>query len=373
MTVDVGAVDPASTAAEPSGALPTDVTSTDVTSAGVMPVALAGFGPEEAVLARHWLAAGYTAELDPGPLAVRLLGRDLVVARLDDRLVALPDRCAHRGARLAPGSIGQSPDGRTCLVCPYHGLHLDAHGSAVHLPARPDDRLPSRLSLPTYPVIERHGIVWVSLSDQPVGEPPDWSAYDEPGRLRFQLSRDVWGAMPSRIVENFNDLAHFATVHAGTFGSADHPLVPPIELAVSGDEIRHHVLMHQLDRVTLDGPLVPVEVRFSYVHRFPLATELMIDYDAERTEWIQMVVSPIGPTTSLVLQQNVRNFDLDDDVGEWHDFQAAVNAEDKDVLEGLTPQHQPVDTVAGEVALSVDTFTIAYRRHWTNALAAASG
>ncbi|MEM9615380.1 MAG: Rieske 2Fe-2S domain-containing protein [Actinomycetota bacterium] len=334
--------------------------------------------PEDAVLARRWLAAGYAAELDAGPMAVRLLGRDLVIARLDGRLLAAPDRCPHRGARLAPGAITPGPDGAECLVCPYHGLHLDADGAPVLLPARPADRLPARLGLATLPVQERHGLIWVSLSSDPVGEPPEWSAYDEPGRLRFQLQPDVWQAMPSRIVENFNDLAHFATVHAGTFGDPAHPEVPAIELRIEDDDIHHHLLMHQLDRVTLDGPLVPVQVRFSYVHRFPLATELIIDYDERRTEWIQMVVSPVGPTTSLVLQQNVRNFDLDDSVAEWHDFQAAVNLEDKVVLEGLTPRRQPIDgrasgtePAADEVTLAVDAFTIAYRRRWTAALAEA--
>ena len=325
--------------------------------------------PEDAVLARHWLAAGYSADLDRGPLAVRLLGHDVVVARLGDELLATTDRCPHRGARLSPGAVTPGPDGSPCLVCPYHGLHFDAGGGPVHLPARPGGRLPGRLTLPRFPATERHGLVWVALTDDPVGEPPDWSAYDQPDRLRFQLTPDTWEAMPTRIVENFNDLAHFATVHAGTFGDPGHPLVPEITLAVDGDEIRHHVLMHQLDRVTLDGPLVPLEVRFGYVHRFPLATELIIDYDAERTEWIQMVVSPSGPTTSLVLQQNVRNFDLDGDVGDWHDFQAAVNREDKAVLEGLVPRRQPVDTTADEVALPVDAFTVAYRRCWTEALA----
>ncbi|MEM7338872.1 MAG: Rieske 2Fe-2S domain-containing protein [Actinomycetota bacterium] len=333
----------------------------------------AAFDPAEyAALSQRWLAVGYDTELAAGPLAARLLGHDLVVVDLDGRLLATVDRCAHRGARLSPGAVATSPSGEACLVCPYHGLHIDAAGRPVHLPARPDDRLPGRLALRTYPAQIRHGVVWVCLSDEPDGDPPDWSAYDQPERLRFQLDRATWQAMPTRIVENFNDLAHFATVHAGTFGDPDHPLVPDIGLGSDGDDIRHAVDMHQLDRVTLDGPLVPIEVRFSYVHRFPLATELEIIYGPDRTEWIQMVVSPVGPTTSLVLQQNVRNFDLDGDVGAWHDFQAAVNEEDQVVLEGLTPRRQSIaETGTNEVALSVDSFTIAFRRRWAAELGAA--
>jgi vanillate O-demethylase monooxygenase subunit len=331
----------------------------------------AAFDPAvEAVLGRRWLAVGYASELDNGPLAVRLLGRDLVVARLGSRLLATSDRCSHRGARLSPGQIRTAPDRSWCLVCPYHALHFDADGLATHFPARPDDRLPARLGLPTFPVEIRHQLIWVALSQQPDGEPPDWSAIDHPDRLWFQLRPDTWNAMPSRIVENFNDLAHFATVHAATFGDADRPVVPPIELAVDGDDIDHAVSMTQLDRVTLDAPAIPKRVRFSYRHRFPFATELRIDYDEARTEWIQMVVVPVGGGASRVLQQNIRNFDLDEDVSGWHDFQAAVNDEDKVVLESVTPRLDRVDGTPGhEVALSTDRFTVAYRNRWTEALA----
>lgn len=335
------------------------------------------------IAARYWLAACFERQLDDGPVGVTILGRAIVVGRLDDAVVALPDRCSHRGARLSDGHIASAPFAISCLVCPYHGLHFDHDGHAIHLPARRTDRLPSRLDLAPYSVEVRHGIVWISLAENPVGGIPDWSAFDQsvgpdPDLVGFQLGPEPWEVMPTRIVENFNDLAHFSTVHAGTFGDPDHPEVPPIEVCPTEVGFDHSVVMHQMDRVTLDGPLVPVPVTFSYSHVFPYATELVIDYDNDRREWIQMVVSPVSATRSVVFQQNVRNFDLDDDpavslaakINDWHDFQLAVNDEDRLILEAIEPREIPLGSGNdGEIALSFDTVTVAYRRAWRNLFA----
>lgn len=319
------------------------------------------------MMSAHWYAVGFASALDDGPIGVTVAGRPLVVARLgegpDAPVVAFDDRCRHRGAALSPGHVAAAPDGTPCLVCPYHGLHHDAAGRAVHLPARPDDRLPSTLGLTAHPTEARHGFVWVLLDGGPqvldrcAGEAPtipDFSAVAEADRLSFELGPERWAVPAPLIVENFNDLGHFSTVHAATFADPSHPLVPAIAFAETAVGWDHHADMWQLDRVTLDGPLVPVQIRFSYRHTFPYASELIIDYDAERREWIQLVATPVDQHRSLVFQQNVRNFDLDGDVAAWHDFQWAVNEEDRIVLESLTP--------GDEIALSFDTFTIAYRR-----------
>ncbi|MEM9037738.1 MAG: aromatic ring-hydroxylating dioxygenase subunit alpha [Actinomycetota bacterium] len=325
--------------------------------------------PLVAAAGSGWVAAATSSQLDDGPVAATVLGVDLVIARLGDAVVALHDRCAHRGAPLSGGDVRIAPNGRHCLVCPYHGLHYGADGSAVHLPARPDARLARRLDLRTLPVEERHGLVWTSLVAEPEGQPPDFSAFDGPRLLRFQLEPERWEAAPGRIVENFNDLAHFPFVHADTFGDASHPDVGDIEVLVDGDTIRHGILMHQLDRLTLDGAPVPIEVAYSYVHSAPFATELRIRFDDDRTEWIQMTLTPIDDDRALVFQQNARNFDLDDDVGAYAKFQHAVNTEDRLLLERLTPRRvRPDGADLDEVALAVDGFTIAYRRWWAQRL-----
>jgi phenylpropionate dioxygenase-like ring-hydroxylating dioxygenase large terminal subunit len=55
-------------------------------------------------LQRAWYAVALSSSVREGPVPVRVLGRDWVLARLDGTLAAFEDRCPHR---LAPLSIGR--------------------------------------------------------------------------------------------------------------------------------------------------------------------------------------------------------------------------------------------------------------------------
>ena len=62
---------------------------------------------------------------------VTLLGRDWTVARIDGRVVALPDACPHRGSPLSAGCV---VDGT--VRCAYHGFRFDGQGRCVLIPHR---------------------------------------------------------------------------------------------------------------------------------------------------------------------------------------------------------------------------------------------
>ena len=67
-------------------------------------------GPDE------WTPAGPADVLDEGkPVAVRADGVDVLVVRDGDRLLALADRCSHRGGPLHEGRIVVG-----CVECPWH-------------------------------------------------------------------------------------------------------------------------------------------------------------------------------------------------------------------------------------------------------------
>jgi vanillate O-demethylase monooxygenase subunit len=56
------------------------------------------------------------------------------------------------------------------------------------------------------------------MAGTPTTPIPDWSMLEQSGNQRCSMHA-IWQTSPARHVENFNDLAHFATVHARTFGS----------------------------------------------------------------------------------------------------------------------------------------------------------
>jgi nitrite reductase/ring-hydroxylating ferredoxin subunit len=73
----------------------------------------------------------------------------LLLTRLDGRVVALENRCTHRGGGLADGTRVDD-----CVECPWHGSRFDLASGAV-------TRGPATRPQPTYEVREREGHVEV--------------------------------------------------------------------------------------------------------------------------------------------------------------------------------------------------------------------
>jgi phenylpropionate dioxygenase-like ring-hydroxylating dioxygenase large terminal subunit len=75
-----------------------------------------------------WYVAAWDYELIDGKLLARvLLDNPTVLYRGESgRIVALDNRCAHRGAKLSNGR--REGD---CVRCMYHGLKFDATGKCV--------------------------------------------------------------------------------------------------------------------------------------------------------------------------------------------------------------------------------------------------
>ena len=68
-------------------------------------------------------------------------GVPIVIFRTDSELVAMADRCTHRGGPLHDGTID-----RGCITCPWHASTFDAQGAVVSGPAtRPQPTLDVRV------------------------------------------------------------------------------------------------------------------------------------------------------------------------------------------------------------------------------------
>ena len=251
-----------------------------------------------------------------------------------------------------------------CLVCPYHGLRYSSGGRCVGFPARPDARLPKRLNLDAVHARERHGLVWVCPGEPAAGTLPDWGFYDRPDVQTFQIGPVRWSVSASRVAENFNDIAHFSTIHRVTFGPSDRPVAPQTVTATEAG-FTSTVGVFQQYRNTLDGSVEEVEAAYRYDFTFPFSSMLTITYPDGEIECIQLSALPESATSSLVFQQSARTNLGGDPVEPWRDFQAAVNEEDRVICEALQPRQVSFRLDGtGEVALPTDAFSIAYRRLW---------
>jgi nitrite reductase/ring-hydroxylating ferredoxin subunit len=162
-------------------------------------------------LRRYWHPFMLASELHDLPVAVRLLGEDLVVFRdKSGRLGLLHRHCAHRGASLEFGIIADRG-----IRCCYHAWHFDVDGTILDTPGEPEtSRIKVNFCQGAYRVREEHGLLFAYMG--PPEEVPAFPVYDtfcDPQSVGapFKLSLPCnW----VQIVENAADPIHNAFLHA---------------------------------------------------------------------------------------------------------------------------------------------------------------
>jgi len=125
-----------------------------------------------------WYAAAWSEELGDALFVQTLLGEPIVMFRKSDGCIAaLLDRCPHR---FAPLSLGERL-AEDVVQCRYHGLAFGADGRCVRNPHSVSKAASGAIRVRTYPVEERHSIVWIWMGD---GKPdagliPDFACLDD--------------------------------------------------------------------------------------------------------------------------------------------------------------------------------------------------
>ena len=162
----------------------------------------------------YWYPAMLSRHLGKKPEGIKMLGENLVFIRAGGRAYALHDLCAHRGMPLSAGAC--LTDGT--VTCPYHGWTYDVRDGrcVAALTDGPDSPLPGKknTSVPTYPVQERHGIIFVymgSATPPPLEEDVPEEVLREDWTIQTVVS--VWQANWRAAVENGFDAGHASYVH----------------------------------------------------------------------------------------------------------------------------------------------------------------
>ena len=129
--------------------------------------------PMGELLRRYWQPVALSKELTDLPLAVRILGENLVAFRDGSGRTGLIDRhCAHRGASMEYGKI--EPEG---IRCCYHGWLYDVEGRCLEQPAQPSGtRSRERVRQAWYPTREFGGLVFAYMG--PPDLMPEFPEYD---------------------------------------------------------------------------------------------------------------------------------------------------------------------------------------------------
>ena len=316
---------------------------------------------------RFWHPVAYSSEVGDKPMQVTLLDQHIVLARIEGRVVALADRCAHRGAAL---SVGMVVDGQ--FECPYHGWRYDTAGHCTRIPARNEMVAMMKPRIPAFHACESVGIVWVCLDPEPKFPVPDFPEFDDPAYRLQQGPAYDWETSAPRRLENFVDFSHFAFVHDGSIGSRSRPEVDTVEPWCEGHVLRFERPPIKEPSVGQKRKMLGIEgedwiaVANSYRVTMPHTVHLRRSFENGKHYVLMMAASPISAVKTRSFWWIARDFATEPENDDFLlDFERVVLDQDKPVIESQQPKLAPM--VGEEVRLELpvggaDAVTLAYRR-----------
>ena len=172
------------------------------------------------ICARFWHPIAYTQQLTDLPLALKIMGEELVLFRDKGGRIGLVEaHCPHRGTSFEYGKIEERG-----IRCCYHSWLIDIDGKILETPGEPEEStLKDRLYHGAYPVKEYGSIVFAYMGPpEKLPEFPLLDLYERPG---FHLEPGEVGAVPNvkpcnwlQIVDNLVDPQHEEFLHATISG-----------------------------------------------------------------------------------------------------------------------------------------------------------
>jgi phenylpropionate dioxygenase-like ring-hydroxylating dioxygenase large terminal subunit len=164
----------------------------------------------------NWFVVALAHEIDGGALhRGELFDERVVVYRSSTGApVVLGARCPHMGADLSLGEVVGDD-----IRCMFHHFCFGPDGSCTSIPS--GDRIPAAARVPSYPAVERWGMVWAFNGSVPVGEPPGIRGYDDANLVVRARRTDVFPVEPWVILGNSFDFQHLRYVHGLRFDDPD--------------------------------------------------------------------------------------------------------------------------------------------------------
>lgn len=186
-------------------------------------------------LRNAWSVAALSTEVTQALFSRKLLGTPVLMYRKrDGQAVAMLDRCPHRFAPLSAGVLKED-----VVVCGYHGLQFDCSGACVHNP-HGDGVIPKAAVVESYPLVERHGFVWIWLGDKALADPakiPDYSFLDDAVPTSIGYAYMHSPAHFEVMTDNIMDLSHADFVHGPLLQTNGQLTRSKAQLTEVGDDV----------------------------------------------------------------------------------------------------------------------------------------
>jgi phenylpropionate dioxygenase-like ring-hydroxylating dioxygenase large terminal subunit len=252
------------------------------------------------------------------------------------------------------------------IQCPYHGWQWDGGtGRCQHIPAiGPDGAIPPAARLRTYEAHERYGLVWSTLSSDPVGEVPLFEeiealevATDWLGAPHWDVSCNACAA-----IENFRDVAHLPFVHRETMGVRS-PEVEPLKPVRNGFHAYLARTENPSEPDTSDETWAATHrgtAQIEYHAIAPSAVAIVVGNTEDAGK--RLVVFAVAPTSLessrwFFIGANTAGYARSNE--EAIELGRAITDEDAAILEGVRPRG--FEGLFEQVHCAADAYTLKYR------------
>jgi vanillate O-demethylase monooxygenase subunit len=297
-----------------------------------------------------WYVACTPDEINGKPLGRTVCNERVVFFRgPEGRVAAVEDFCPHRGA---PLSLGTVCEGR--LVCGYHGLEMGCDGKTV---AMPGQRVRGFPAIRSYPVVERHGFIWLWPGDPAAADPSKVHALEWADNPQWAYGGGLYHiACDYRLmVDNLMDLTHETYVHATSIGQPEIEEAAPATRVEGDSAITSRYMMNiqapPFWRAALRGNGLADDVPVDrwQVCRFVPPSHVLIEvgvahagkggYEADRAHKVSSIVvdfiTPETDTSIWYFWGMARNFNAHDKAltASIREGQGKIFAEDLEMLE----------------------------------------
>lgn len=330
-----------------------------------------------------WYVAGWSRDFGDDLRALEITGQRLVMFRTSAGAVkALEDRCPHR---LLPLSKGKRID--DTIQCGYHGMTFNGDGQCVRVPGQ--ENTPASAYVETFPIEERHGIVWIWMGDPELADPAqvfDMPEFSDAGWHAHHGAALHIEANYLNVAENLVDPAHVSFVHPTTLGSAASENVP-VHVSTAGKIISAWRWIRDAAPVGFFqkfGGFSGNVDRWHYYH-LHLPSTAVIDFgsidtaancaEEDRDQGVRIFalhfVTPVREDYTIDHWMHLRNSALgDEDASAQMDamFKIAF-AEDKEILEAVHDSEQQPQR-RRPIRIAIDKGPTVYRKRIRDMMAA---
>lgn len=164
-------------------------------------------------------------------------------------------------------------------------------------------------------------------------------------------------------MEGFLDVAHFAWVHANTFGDRNNPIVPQYGVSKTdrGLRVKYLSTVSNLPKELQDRAPADFEWLRVFEVFLPFTAKLTVHFPDQGRLYILNAASPVSARKTRVFCPICRNFDKDMPLEPVYEFNYQVFAEDEAVVEAQYPEDLPLE-LGAESHIRADQTSIAYRK-----------